>query len=41
LVYNWSSEKIEKEIGFKPLPIEEMIRKHINEVRKKSELPEI
>jgi nucleoside-diphosphate-sugar epimerase len=41
LVYNWSSEKIEKEIGFKPQPIEEMIRKHINEVRKKSELPEI
>ena len=41
LVYTWSSEKIEKEIGFKPLSIESMIKKHINEVRKKSELQEV
>ena len=41
LVYTWSSEKLEKEIGFKPSPIEGMIKKHINEVRRKAGLPEV
>ena len=41
LVYTWSSERLEKEIGYKPPPIEEMVRKHINEVRRKADLPEV
>lgn len=41
LVHNWSSEKLEKEFGLKAPPIEEMVRKHINEVRRKARLPRI
>ena len=33
LIYNWSSERLEKELDFKLPPLEEMVRKHINEVR--------
>ncbi len=41
LIYNWSSERLEKEIGFKPLSIKEMVRAHINEVRRKAGMPEV
>ena len=41
LVYTWSSKRLEKEIGFKPPPIEGMIKKHINEVRRKAGLQEV
>ena len=41
LVYSWSSKRLEKEFGFEAPPIEEMIRKHINEVRRKAGLQEI
>lgn len=41
LVNNWSSERLEREFGLKAPPIEEMVKKHINEVRRKADLPEI
>jgi len=41
LVYRWSSERIAEEIGFKPQPLEEMVRTHINEVRRKAGLAEV
>lgn len=40
-VWNWSSERLEKEFQFKLLPVEEMVKKHINEVRRNSKLSDI
>jgi nucleoside-diphosphate-sugar epimerase len=34
LVYSWSSERLEKEFGIKIPPLEEMVKKHINEAQK-------
>lgn len=34
LIYYWSSERLEKEFQMKLPPLDEMVRKHINEVRK-------
>ena len=39
LVYYWSSERLEKEFNFKLAPLQEMVRKHINEVRRAAGLP--
>jgi nucleoside-diphosphate-sugar epimerase len=33
LIYYWSSERVEKEFQIKLPPLDEMVRKHINEVR--------
>jgi len=41
LIYNWSSERLEKELDFKLPPLEEMVRKHINEVRRSAGLTAI
>lgn len=41
LVYNWSSERIEKEFAWTAPPLREMVRRHINAVRKKANLPEV
>lgn len=41
LVYNWSSQRLEKEFMLRLPPIEEMVRKHINEVRRGAGLSQI
>jgi len=41
LIYYWSSERLEKEFGMKLPLLEEMVRKHINEVRKGAGLPQV
>jgi len=41
LIYHWSSERLEKEFGMKLPLLEEMVRKHINEVRKEAGLPQV
>jgi nucleoside-diphosphate-sugar epimerase len=41
LIYHWSSERLEKDLRMKLLPLEEMVRKHINEVKKAAGLPEV
>jgi hypothetical protein len=39
LVYNWSSQRLENEFHLKSPTIEEMVKRHINEVRAKAGLP--
>ncbi len=41
LIYYWSSERLEKELGMKLPPLEEMVRRHINETRKGAGLSEV
>lgn len=38
LIYDWSSERLEKEFEIKLPPLDAMVRKHINEVRKAAAL---
>ncbi len=41
LVYEWSSERLEKEFDWTAPPLPDMVRKHINTVREKAGLPAV
>lgn len=41
LVYEWSSERLEKELDWTAPPLQDMVRRHINAVRQKAGLPSV